>query len=106
MAGKKIYISSHIYVLYCKDDTSLQYAVTYNTLQVVVYPTNNCYLGILRLYCKDDTSLQYAVTYNTLQVVVYPTNNCYLGILRLRWGWGGGGGLHIIFQVFMLIVLV
>ena len=39
MAGKKIYISSHIYVLYCKDDTSLQYAVTYNTLQVVVYPT-------------------------------------------------------------------
>ena len=49
MAGKKIYISSHIYVLYCKDDTSLQYAVTYNTLQVVVYPTNNRYLGILRL---------------------------------------------------------
>ena len=49
MAGKKIYISSHIYVLYCKDDTSLQYAVTYNTLQVVVYPTNNHYLGILRL---------------------------------------------------------
>ena len=30
-------------------DTSLQYAVTYNTLQVVVYPTNNHYLGILRL---------------------------------------------------------
>ena len=49
MAGKKIYISSHIYVLYCKDDTSLQYAVTSNTLQVVVYPTNNRYLGILRL---------------------------------------------------------
>ena len=61
-------------------------------------------------YTVDDTSLQYAVTYNTLQVVVYPTNNRYLGILRLRWGGGargwGGGGMHIIFQVFMLIVLV
>ena len=34
---------------YTVDDTSLQYAVTYNTLQVVVYPTNNRYLGILRL---------------------------------------------------------
>ena len=34
---------------YTVHDTSLQYAVTYNTLQVVVYPTNNCYLGILRL---------------------------------------------------------
>ena len=58
-------------------------------------------------YTVYDTSLQYAVTYNTLQVVVYPTNNRYLGILRLRWGGGGqGGGMHIIFQVFMLIVLV
>ena len=60
-------------------------------------------------YTVDDTSLQYAVTYNTLQVVVYPTNNRYLGILRLRWGGGGqggGDGMHIIFQVFMLIVLV
>ena len=60
-------------------------------------------------YTVDDTSLQYAVTYNTLQVVVYPTNNRYLGILRLRWGGGGGKGggvMHIIFQVFMLIVLV
>ena len=34
---------------YTVHDTSLQYAVTYNTLQVVVYPTNNHYLGILRL---------------------------------------------------------
>ena len=37
---------------YTVHDTSLQYAVTYNTLQVVVlvvYPTNNRYLGILRL---------------------------------------------------------
>ena len=34
---------------YTVHDTSLQYAVTYNTLQVVVYPTNNQYLGILRL---------------------------------------------------------
>ena len=61
-------------------------------------------------YTVHDTSLQYAVTYNTLQVVVlvvYPTNNRYLGILRLRWGGGGGGvGMHIIFQVFMLIVSV
>ena len=59
-------------------------------------------------YTVDDTSLQYAVTYNTLQVVVYPTNNRYLGILRLRWGGGKGvgGGMHTIFQVFMLIVLV
>ena len=58
-------------------------------------------------YTVHDTSLQYAVTYNTLQVVVlvvYPTNNRYLGILRLRWG--GGVGMHIIFQVFMLIVSV
>ena len=58
-------------------------------------------------YTVHDTSLQYAVTYNTLQVVVYPTNNRYLGILR--WGGGGGegeGGMHIIFQVFMLIVSV
>jgi hypothetical protein len=51
-------------------------------------------------YTVHDTSLQYAVTYNTLQVTVYPTNECYLGILRLRWG------MHIIFQVFMLIVSV
>ena len=29
---------------YTVDDTSLQYAVTYNTLQVVVYPTNNRYI--------------------------------------------------------------
>jgi hypothetical protein len=36
---------------YTVHDTSLQYAVTYNTLQVVVYPTNNRYLGILRLRC-------------------------------------------------------
>ena len=50
MAGKKIYISSHIYCMYYTvHDTSLQYAVTYNTVQVVVYPTNNRYLGILRL---------------------------------------------------------
>jgi hypothetical protein len=55
MAGKKIYISGHIiifqviYMYYTVHDTSLQYAVTYNTLQVVVYPTNNRYLGILRL---------------------------------------------------------
>ena len=35
---------------YTVHDTSLQYAVTYNTLQVeLVYPTNNRYLGILRL---------------------------------------------------------
>ena len=37
---------------YTVHDTSLQYAVTYNTLEVVVlvvYPTNNRYLGILRL---------------------------------------------------------
>jgi hypothetical protein len=34
---------------YIVHDTSSQYAVTYNTLQVVVYPTNNRYLGILRL---------------------------------------------------------
>ena len=34
---------------YTVHDTSLQYAVTYNNLQVVVYPTNYCYLGILRL---------------------------------------------------------
>jgi hypothetical protein len=48
MAGKKMYISSHMY--YTVHDTSLQYAVTYNTLQVeLVYPTNNRYLGILRL---------------------------------------------------------
>jgi hypothetical protein len=33
---------------YTVHDTSLQYAVTYNTLQVVVYPANDCYLGILR----------------------------------------------------------
>ena len=33
---------------YTVHDTSLQYAVTYNTLQVVVYPTNNRYMGILR----------------------------------------------------------
>ena len=74
MAGKKIYISSHIYMY----------------------------------YTVHDTSLQYGVTYNTLQVVVYPTNNRYLGILRLRWGGGarGGSGMHIIFQVFMLIVSV
>ena len=31
---------------YTVHDTSLQYAVTYNTLQV--YPANDCYLGILR----------------------------------------------------------
>ena len=58
-------------------------------------------------YTVHDTSLQYAVTYNTLQVVVYPANDCYLEILR--WGGGGevmGGGMHIIFQVFMLIVTV
>jgi hypothetical protein len=29
--------------------TNSQYALTYNTLQVVVYPTNDLYLGILRL---------------------------------------------------------
>ena len=57
-------------------DTSLQYAVTYNTLQVVVYPTNNHYLGILRLTWGGGS------------------------------GKGGGGGMHIIFQVFMLIVSV
>ena len=62
-------------------------------------------------YTVHDTSLQYAVTYSTLQVVVYPTNNRYLGILRLRWGGGGaveggGGVMHKIFQVFMLIVSV
>ena len=61
---------------YTVDDTSLQYAVTYNTLQVVVYPTNNRYLGILRLRWGGGG------------------------------GQGGGGGMHIIFQVFMLIVLV
>ena len=33
MAGKKIYISSHIYMYYTVHDTSLQYAVTYNTLR-------------------------------------------------------------------------
>ena len=57
-------------------------------------------------YTVHDTSLQYAVTYNTLQVVVYPANDCYLGILRWGEGMGGGGGMHIIFQVFMLIVSV
>ena len=44
---ENIYFKSYMY--YTVDDTSLQYAVTYNTLQVVVYPTNNRYLGILRL---------------------------------------------------------
>ena len=34
---------------YTVHDTSLQYAVTYNTLQVILYPTNECYLGKLRL---------------------------------------------------------
>ena len=34
---------------YTVHNTSLQYAVTYITLQVVVYPTNDCYLGIRRL---------------------------------------------------------
>jgi hypothetical protein len=44
------YIFQVIYMYYTEHDTSLQYAVTYNTLQVeLVYPTNNRYLGILRL---------------------------------------------------------
>ena len=43
------YIFQAIYMYYTVHDSSLQYAVTYNTLQVVVYPTNNRYLGILRL---------------------------------------------------------
>ena len=38
---ENIYFKSYICII--------QYAVTYNTLQVVVYPTNNHYLGILRL---------------------------------------------------------
>jgi hypothetical protein len=47
LAGK--YIFQVIYMYYTVYDTSLQYAVTYNTFRVVVYPTNNRYLGILRL---------------------------------------------------------
>jgi hypothetical protein len=46
---ENIYFKSYI-CNYTVHDTSLQYAVTYNTLQVeLVYPTNNRYLVILRL---------------------------------------------------------
>jgi hypothetical protein len=44
---ENIYFKSYICIIL--HDTSLQYAVTYNTLQVLVYPTNDCYLGILKL---------------------------------------------------------
>jgi hypothetical protein len=46
---ENIYFKSYICIILHVHDSSLQYAVTYNTLQVVVYPTNNRYLGILRL---------------------------------------------------------
>ena len=78
---ENIYFKSYIYMYYTVHDTSLQYAVTYNTLQVVVYPTNNHYLGILRLRWGGG------------------------GGGGGVWGGRGEGG-NIIFQVFMLIVSV
>jgi hypothetical protein len=46
---ENIHFKSYSMLYYTVRDTSLLYAVTYNTLQVVVYPTNDFYLGILRL---------------------------------------------------------